>query len=140
MLNHPFHPSLSIHLKERRRVGRLKKKAEDDCRRTRDGEDEFRLLEDKVENECMDGEGEKAWIGCMLGTSCLDTDTGFAPMSSFGVVSDGITSPQSDPLGNRSILLLGSRELNLRTESLVARHPDSLMSFSRVVLFFVGRS
>lgn len=27
------------------------------------------------------------WIGCMLGTSCLDTDTGFAPMSSFGVIS-----------------------------------------------------
>jgi hypothetical protein len=35
-------------------------------------------------------------------------------------VPDGVTSSQSDPLRNRSVLLLGSGELLLRTEGLVA--------------------
>jgi len=35
-------------------------------------------------------------------------------------IPDSVTSSQSDPLRNRSVLLLGSRELLLRTEGLVA--------------------
>ncbi len=35
-------------------------------------------------------------------------------------VPDRVTSSQSDPLRNGSVLLLGSRELLLRTEGLVA--------------------
>ncbi|KAK2628534.1 hypothetical protein QTJ16_001637 [Diplocarpon rosae] len=35
-------------------------------------------------------------------------------------VPDGITSPQSDPLWDRSVLLLGSGELHLCAEGLVA--------------------
>ena len=37
-----------------------------------------------------------------------------------GIVPDGVTSSQTDPLRNRSVLLLGSRELDFRTEGLVA--------------------
>ena len=36
------------------------------------------------------------------------------------IVPDGVTSPQSDPLGNGSVLLLSSRELLLRAKGLVA--------------------
>jgi hypothetical protein len=36
------------------------------------------------------------------------------------IVPDGVTSPQSDPLWNGSVLLLGSCELLLRAEGLVA--------------------
>ncbi|CAL3965832.1 unnamed protein product [Diplocarpon coronariae] len=35
-------------------------------------------------------------------------------------VPDGVTSPQSDPLRNGSVLLLGSGELHLCTKALVA--------------------
>lgn len=35
-------------------------------------------------------------------------------------VPDGVTSPQSDPLRDRSVLLLGFRQLLLRPEGLVA--------------------
>jgi hypothetical protein len=35
-------------------------------------------------------------------------------------IPDRVTSSQSDPLRNRSVLLLGSRELLLRAEGLVA--------------------
>ncbi len=35
-------------------------------------------------------------------------------------IPDGVTSPQSDPLRDRSVLLLGSCELLLRAEGLVA--------------------
>ena len=41
------------------------------------------------------------------------------------IVPDGITSPQSDPLGNGSVLLLSSRELLLRAKGLVALQSQS---------------
>ena len=37
-----------------------------------------------------------------------------------GLVPDGVTSPQSDPLRDGSVLLLGFRQLLLRPEGLVA--------------------
>ena len=86
--------------------------------------------------------------GRMREAICLDTDTSLTPMSSLRVVSvrgvmlvllrvvkliwwawlwrweesvpDGVTSSQSDPLRNRSVLLLSFRKLLLRAEGLVA--------------------
>ncbi len=43
------------------------------------------------------------------------------------IVPDGVTSSQSDPLRDWSVLLLGSRQLLLRTEGLVA------LQFKRIV-------
>jgi hypothetical protein len=45
---------------------------------------------------------------------------GFGPVGRFGDVPDSVTSSQSDPLRNRSVLLLSSCELLLRAEGLVA--------------------
>jgi hypothetical protein len=44
-------------------------------------------------------------------------------------VPDGVTSSQSDPLRNRSVLLLGFRKLLLRAEGLVALFVDSYQPF-----------
>ena len=57
----------------------------------------------------------------------LDAEAGLAPMTSLGVVSDGVTSPQADPLGNGPVLLLGLGKLLLGTESLLARHLDCVV-------------
>jgi len=54
----------------------------------------------------------------------LDTDASLAPMPPLCVVSDGVTGSQTNPLWNGSVLLLGSGELDLRSERLVARHLD----------------
>jgi len=56
--------------------------------------------------------------------SRLDTDAGLAPMSSLGVVSDGVVCAQTDPLGDRSVLLLRFRKLLLGAEGLLGRHRD----------------
>lgn len=44
------------------------------------------------------------------------------------IVPDGVTGSQSNPLWNWSVLLLGSGELNLRTERLVTLYRDYLVS------------
>lgn len=41
------------------------------------------------------------------------------------VVPDGVTSPQTDPLRNGTVLLLGLRQLLLGLESLVALFVDT---------------
>lgn len=96
--------------------------------------------------------------------SCSDTDAGLAPMSPLGVVPvaitlagallcsppaalcgrtlgldgmlvpDGVTGPQADPLRDGSVLLLSSRELLLRPESLVALLESSVSKLSSVCL------
>lgn len=38
----------------------------------------------------------------------------------WAIVPDGVTGPQTDPLGNGTVLLLGFRKLLLGLESLVA--------------------
>jgi len=43
-------------------------------------------------------------------------------MSSLSVVSDSVASPQSNPLGDRTVLLLRLSELLLRAKRLVGRH------------------
>jgi len=53
------------------------------------------------------------------------------------IVPDGVTSSQSDPLRDRSVLLLGSRELLLRTEGLVAlqfKYIISMLPSSNIVI------
>ena len=66
----------------------------------------------------------------------LDTETGLAPMSPLGVVSDGVASPEANPLGDRAVLLLRLGELLLRAESLVARHFDDVVDEIRYVVFW----
>jgi len=52
-------------------------------------------------------------------TTHLDAETGLAPVASLGIVSDGVTGPQADPLGNGPVLLLGLGKLLLGAESLL---------------------
>lgn len=54
----------------------------------------------------------------------LDVEAGLAPMSPLSVVADGVAGPETDPLGDRAVLLLRLGELLLRAERLVARHLD----------------
>jgi hypothetical protein len=49
-------------------------------------------------------------------------------------IPDGVTSPQSDPLRDRSVLLLGSRELLLRAEGLVALLNRSSASILQITI------
>lgn len=50
----------------------------------------------------------------------LDTQLGSSPVSSLGVVSDGVVSLQSDPLRQWSVLLGGLSQLLLDLETLVS--------------------
>ena len=59
-------------------------------------------------------------------SSNLDTETGLAPVPPLGVVSDGVTGPQTNPLGDGTVLLLGFGKLLLGAETLVARHLEGL--------------
>lgn len=43
-------------------------------------------------------------------------------MPPLSVVSDGVTGSETDPLGDRAVLLLRFGELGLGTERFVARH------------------
>lgn len=63
----------------------------------------------------------------------LEAEAGLAPMSPLGVVSDGVTSAEANPLGNGTVLLLGFSKLLLGPESLVARHFDGGGRDNRVV-------
>lgn len=58
--------------------------------------------------------------------SNLDAETGLAPVPPLGVVSDGVTGPEANPLGDRTVLLLSFGKLLLGTEGLVARHLEGL--------------
>lgn len=49
-----------------------------------------------------------------------DAEACLAPVPPLSIVSDSVTSSESDPLGNRSVLLLRLCKLLLGTESLVA--------------------
>jgi len=62
----------------------------------------------------------------LTSASDLDADSGLAPMSPLRVVSDGIASPQTNPLRDGAVLLLRSGELLLGAEGFVARHLDCL--------------
>jgi len=53
----------------------------------------------------------------------LDTETSLAPMSSLGVISNGVARSQSDPLRNWSILLSGLCKLLLGSEGFVWLFP-----------------
>jgi hypothetical protein len=59
-------------------------------------------------------------------STSLDTETGLAPVSSLSVVSNGVTSPEANPLRDGTVLLLSFGKLLLGTETLVARHLDGL--------------
>jgi len=63
----------------------------------------------------------------------LDSESSLAPMSPLGVVSDGVSSPQTNPLRNRSVLLLRFGELLLRAEGFVARHLDLVYGMTRLM-------
>jgi len=61
-----------------------------------------------------------------LRASRLDTETSLAPMSSLGVVPDGVVGPEADPLGDGPVLLLCASKLLLGAERLLGRHRDCL--------------
>ena len=52
-----------------------------------------------------------------------------------GCVPDGVTSPQTDPLWDRSVLLLGSGELLLRAEGFVTLHTHIISLLSSTNFF-----
>jgi len=51
----------------------------------------------------------------------LEVKLGASPVSSLGVVSDGVVSSQTDPLGNGTVLLLSFGELQLLVKRFVGR-------------------
>jgi len=59
-------------------------------------------------------------VGCLISwASRLDTDASLAPVTSLGVVSDGVVGAQTDPLRDGTVLLLGLGQLLLGAERLV---------------------
>ena len=63
----------------------------------------------------------------LSGAIRLDTETGLAPVSSLGVVPDGVAGPQANPLRDGAVLLLRARKLLLGAERLLGRHLDCLL-------------
>lgn len=52
----------------------------------------------------------------LKGAIRLDTETGLAPVSSLGVVPDGVAGPQANPLRDGAVLLLRFGKLLLGAE------------------------
>lgn len=56
----------------------------------------------------------------------LDLQAGLAPVPPLSVVSDGVASAQTNPLGDGTVLALSLSKLLLGAEGLVARHLEGL--------------
>merc|ERR1712154_34774 len=61
-------------------------------------------------------------FGHLIGLNNLQTDLGSSPVSSLGVVLDGVTSTVSDPVWDWSILFLLFSQNELFSEFFVSRH------------------
>lgn len=70
---------------------------------------------------------DQSWL-CQCRAGCMWVCEG-----NWRCVPDGVTSPQSDPLWDRSVLLLGSRELHLRAEGLVGLYCISSASICKSI-------
>lgn len=68
-----------------------------------------------METKQKGGNQEQYWR-----TTQLNVQLGSSPVSSLGVVTDGVTSSQSDPLWQWSVLVLGLSQLLLDLERLLS--------------------